>query len=133
MLSRYRWTSNFRFGSVADVTTTHRVGPFRIFRPPGTLAVAPRGFFNFRFGQYRERNCKGYANPGDKDYDAALLEPDRINYATGASRIGRGGCLDEVSELIAVPWLSDQTDGDLGNKPAGPVPFARKSNAISSP
>ena len=54
-----------------------------------------------------------------------LLEPDRINYATGASRIGCGGCLDKVGEPIAVPWLSDQTDGDLGDKPAGTVPFAR--------
>jgi hypothetical protein len=56
---------------------------------------------------------------------AASLEPDRINYATGASRICRGGCLDKVSERIAGAWLSDQTDGDLGNKPAGTVAFAR--------
>ena len=43
---------------------------------------------------------------------ATSLEPDRINYSTGASRICCGRSLDKVSEL-AVPWLSDQTNGDL--------------------
>jgi hypothetical protein len=60
-----------------------------------------------------------------KSGSTASLEPDRINYSTGASRICRGRSLDKVSELIVAPWLSDQTDGDLGDKPTRTVSFAR--------
>jgi hypothetical protein len=33
---------------------------------------------------------------------------------------------------MARAWLSDQTDGDLSDKPPRPVPFAREPNVIPS-
>ena len=79
----------------------------------------------------RLRHRSRHSSPGHRcplsarSGSTASLEPDGINYATGASWICCGRCLDKVSELIAVSWLTDQTDGDLSDKPPRTVPFAR--------
>ena len=77
----------------------------------------------------RLRHRSRHSSPGHRcplsARSTASLEPDGINYATGASWICCGSCLDKVSELIAVSWLTDQTDGDLSDKPPRTVPFAR--------
>lgn len=56
---------------------------------------------------------------------------DRVNYAAWASRIGRARSLDEVGERVAAIRPRAQTNGDLGDKPSGPVSFASESDAIT--
>jgi len=63
---------------------------------------------------------------------AASLVADWVDCTAWTSRIGRARRLDEVGECIFAIRSNAQTDGDLGDKPPGPISLAGESNAISS-
>jgi hypothetical protein len=53
-----------------------------------------------------------------------LLVPNRIDYATWATRIGGGGCPHEPGECIDFAGDTDQTNSNLGYKSPRSVPLA---------